>query len=103
MEQLHDVMRLPVIQASGNWRANAWCEGWIDNVEVEADMQVGRRRVDAAQDILHKVADAVLVHRPHVVASHAGGRDRLLFFLVNRAGPDDGDIRRQDGRERARA
>ena len=67
-------------------------------------MQVGRRRVDAAQDILHERADAVLVHRAHVVAPHPGGRNGLLFLLVNRAGTDDGDIRRPDGRRtRARA
>ena len=54
VEQLHDLMRLSVVQPAGNRRADARRKGWVDDVEVEADMQVGGRGVDAAQDILHE-------------------------------------------------
>ncbi len=75
----------------------------IDDVEIEADVKVGRRRVDAGQHALQDVADAVLVHRPHVVAPQSGSRDRGLFLAVDRSGADDGDIRRRDRRPFASA
>ena len=91
-------MRLAVGGAAGHDGAGAGGDGGVEEIDVEADVQVHAALAPAGDALGQQRRDAALVDLPHVDGVDAVGLQARLLARVDRAGAEDVDVRGLDRR-----
>ena len=79
---------LAIRRAAGHRRRHARRDRRIQEVHVEADVQMHVALGHVRERLLHDGPHAQLIDAPHVVDDHAAVDDELLLLCVDRADAD---------------
>jgi hypothetical protein len=93
VQHLHDEMRLAIGEAAGHVGADAWRDGRVEGVEVEAHVQHAVAGRDPLQDTAHEHARAVLVDEAHVHHVDAARHQEVALVAVDGADAEEMQVR----------